>query len=178
MSSRRAQSLRHAGYESLKLTGDMEMATRDAVAEQFKAVEAKVLIATDIVARGFDVSTVTLVVNYDLPIEYRTGKCATLCPLRSLLASALGRKRMRLRGRRALRKPVCCDQAPVACAAGLTTPTTCTESGARVALAGARVSLSKTHVTLLASPQVRVRLRSRLPTLRAFTRVSLSYSAS
>jgi ATP-dependent RNA helicase DDX19/DBP5 len=70
------QRLKEQGYDSLKLAGDMEPEARDRVAMQFKHVEAKVLIATDVIARGFDVSTVTLVINYDLPVDFESRKPA------------------------------------------------------------------------------------------------------
>jgi ATP-dependent RNA helicase DDX19/DBP5 len=60
------------GAKCLKLSGDMQPEARDAAVQAFRQVHAKILIATDVIARGFDVSTVTLVVNYDLPVDPRT----------------------------------------------------------------------------------------------------------
>ena len=49
--------------------GDMEAADRDAVVNEFRDGVTKIHIATDVLSRGFDVSQVTLVVNYDVPVE-------------------------------------------------------------------------------------------------------------
>jgi superfamily II DNA/RNA helicase len=35
-------------------------------------LQTRILISTDVISRGFDVSTVTLVVNYDLPVKHDT----------------------------------------------------------------------------------------------------------
>ena len=43
---------------------------RDKVLDEFRSGVSKVLIATDVLARGIDVPAVTLVVNYELPINY------------------------------------------------------------------------------------------------------------
>jgi ATP-dependent RNA helicase DDX19/DBP5 len=68
------QELKACGYDSVKLIGDMSFEARDRVAMQFKCVETRISIATDVVAPGFDETTVTLVINYDLLIDYETGK--------------------------------------------------------------------------------------------------------
>lgn len=62
------------GYNCLKLSGDMEKPERDIVVEQFRDLQTRILISTDIISRGFDVNTVTLVVNYDLPIKHDTNE--------------------------------------------------------------------------------------------------------
>jgi ATP-dependent RNA helicase DDX19/DBP5 len=46
---------------------------RDQVLDEFRSGVSKVLIATDVLARGIDVPAVTLVVNYELPINYDGG---------------------------------------------------------------------------------------------------------
>lgn len=58
------------GYKCSKLAGDMEKDARDVVVEQFRSMQTRILISTDIISRGFDVNTVTLVVNYDLPVTH------------------------------------------------------------------------------------------------------------
>jgi ATP-dependent RNA helicase DDX19/DBP5 len=67
------QSMLTMGAKCLKLSGDMQPEARDEAVLAFRKVHAKILIATDVIARGFDVSTVTLVVNYDLPVDIHTG---------------------------------------------------------------------------------------------------------
>ena len=57
------------GIKSVALHGDMEQRQRDLVMRRFKNGEARILIATDVAARGIDVPEVDLVINYDLPQE-------------------------------------------------------------------------------------------------------------
>jgi ATP-dependent RNA helicase DeaD len=49
------------------LHGDMTQGARDGVMLAFKAGQVPILIATDVAARGLDISTVTHVINYDVP---------------------------------------------------------------------------------------------------------------
>ncbi|RAL14350.1 ATP-dependent RNA helicase DBP5 [Aspergillus homomorphus CBS 101889] len=55
------------GHTVASLTGGIEGSQRDAVIDQFRAGHAKVLITTNVLARGIDVSTVSMVINYDIP---------------------------------------------------------------------------------------------------------------
>eukprot|EP00878_Enallax_costatus_P015357 GHUV01016085.1.p1 GENE.GHUV01016085.1~~GHUV01016085.1.p1 ORF type:complete len:457 (+),score=103.79 GHUV01016085.1:581-1951(+) len=57
------------GYKITSIQGDMDFADRDRVVGEFRRGETKILISTDVLSRGFDVSQVTLVVNYDMPVE-------------------------------------------------------------------------------------------------------------
>lgn len=68
-------SLKDAGYKCTSIAGDLELHERDAVINEFRQGHTKILIATDILARGFDHATVTLVVNYDPPMT-RQGRPA------------------------------------------------------------------------------------------------------
>ena len=47
---------------------------RDMVLDEFRTGVSKVLIATDVLARGIDVPAVTLVINYELPLVYEQGQ--------------------------------------------------------------------------------------------------------
>ncbi|XP_030763715.1 eukaryotic initiation factor 4A-like [Sitophilus oryzae] len=47
--------------------GDMEQKERDVIMRQFRTGSSRVLITTDLLARGIDVQQVSLVINYDLP---------------------------------------------------------------------------------------------------------------
>lgn len=47
--------------------GDMDQGTRDLIMKEFRSGSSRVLIATDLLARGIDVQQVSLVINYDLP---------------------------------------------------------------------------------------------------------------
>ena len=55
------------GHRVASLTGALEGAARDEVFQKFRNGEAKVLITTNVLARGIDVQTVTMVINYDIP---------------------------------------------------------------------------------------------------------------
>ncbi|CAL9095456.1 unnamed protein product [Musa textilis] len=49
--------------------GDMDQNTRDIIMREFRSGSSRVLITTDLLARGIDVQQVSLVVNYDLPTQ-------------------------------------------------------------------------------------------------------------
>ena len=51
------------------LHGDLSQAERNRIMQRFKADEINVLVATDVAARGIDVSDVDAVINYDVPEE-------------------------------------------------------------------------------------------------------------
>lgn len=51
------------------LHGDLSQAERNRIMQRFKAGEINVLVATDVAARGIDVSDVDAVINYDVPSE-------------------------------------------------------------------------------------------------------------
>ena len=62
-----AKAMERVGIPSQTLHGDKEQADRLAVLEQFRSGEVRVLIATDVSARGIDIANVDYVINYDLP---------------------------------------------------------------------------------------------------------------
>jgi len=49
--------------------GDMDMSNRQLIMREFRSGSSRVLITTDLLARGIDVQQVSLVINYDLPIN-------------------------------------------------------------------------------------------------------------
>ena len=59
--------LRDRGMNVRALHGDMSQGSRDGVMLAFKGGRVPILVATDVAARGLDISTVTHVVNYDVP---------------------------------------------------------------------------------------------------------------
>ena len=59
--------MRDRGLNVRALHGDMSQGQRDGVMLSFKGGRVPVLVATDVAARGLDISTVTHVVNYDVP---------------------------------------------------------------------------------------------------------------
>ena len=62
-----ADHLQSKGFKAAGLNGDMNQAQREATVSQLKAGTVRVLVATDVVARGLDVPGVSHVINYDLP---------------------------------------------------------------------------------------------------------------
>ena len=63
------KKLRDGGMNVKALHGDMSQGSRDGVMLGFKGGRVPVLVATDVAARGLDISTVTHVVNFDVPIS-------------------------------------------------------------------------------------------------------------
>ena len=61
------------GHRVASLTGALEGQQRDEVFNRFRTGEAKVLITTNVLSRGIDVQTVTMVINYDIPEDVRGG---------------------------------------------------------------------------------------------------------
>jgi ATP-dependent RNA helicase DeaD len=61
------RKLRDRGMNVKALHGDMSQGQRDGVMLAFKAGRLPILVATDVAARGLDISTVTHVVNFDVP---------------------------------------------------------------------------------------------------------------
>lgn len=62
-----AEALQKRGYSADGLHGDLSQNQRDNVMRKFRDGSIDVLVATDVAARGLDVSGVTVVVNFDLP---------------------------------------------------------------------------------------------------------------
>jgi ATP-dependent RNA helicase RhlE len=62
-----AKALERAGIQSLTIHGDKDQKDRLTVLTAFRNGTAKILIATDVSARGIDIADVDMVVNYDLP---------------------------------------------------------------------------------------------------------------
>jgi ATP-dependent RNA helicase DeaD len=61
------RALQKRGYEAEGIHGDLTQSKRDLVLRRFKQNEVKLLVATDVAARGLDISNVTHVYNFDLP---------------------------------------------------------------------------------------------------------------
>lgn len=59
--------LEKAGYRAASLQGNLSQNRRQAALDGFRKGAYQVLVATDIVARGIDVSTISHVINYDIP---------------------------------------------------------------------------------------------------------------
>jgi len=61
------------GHKVVSLTGGYEGAQRDAIIDAFRLGHAKVLITTNVLSRGIDVQSVSMVVNYDVPDRFVGG---------------------------------------------------------------------------------------------------------
>lgn len=73
------ECLDHADYPCDKLHGGMYQEDRFAVMDDFKRGVFQYLVATDVAARGIDIDNISLVINYDIPLEkesyvHRTGR--------------------------------------------------------------------------------------------------------
>ncbi|MBC7984494.1 MAG: DEAD/DEAH box helicase [Candidatus Obscuribacterales bacterium] len=77
-----AEKLRRAGINAAPFHGELSQGARTQTLADFKASKLQVVIATDVAARGIDISQLPVVVNYDLPrsaVDYvhrigRTGR--------------------------------------------------------------------------------------------------------
>ena len=70
--SRICEQLDRAGISSAPIHGDKSQAARTRALAEFRSGKIKVLVATDIAARGIDVDNITDVFNYDVPVEAET----------------------------------------------------------------------------------------------------------
>jgi superfamily II DNA/RNA helicase len=61
--------LSRKGYTSQALHGDIPQGKRLRTMQQFKQGKFHLLVATDVAARGIDINDLSLVINYDVPIE-------------------------------------------------------------------------------------------------------------
>ena len=62
-----ADALIQDGYNADALHGDLSQAQRDMVMDKFRRKQLQLLVATDVAARGIDVTELTHVINYNLP---------------------------------------------------------------------------------------------------------------
>ena len=76
-----AHTLKRMGLDVAAMHSDLEQAQREEVMLNFKNNKVKILVATDIVARGIDIEDIGLVLNYDVPHDpedyiHRIGRTA------------------------------------------------------------------------------------------------------
>jgi ATP-dependent RNA helicase RhlE len=67
---RLSKTLRERGFKADALHGDKSQSQRERALRQFEKDELKVLVATDVAARGLDINNITHVINYDVPETY------------------------------------------------------------------------------------------------------------
>jgi ATP-dependent RNA helicase DeaD len=63
------RDLRDRGFCSAVIHGDIRQKKRDSIMDKFRKEKVKVLVATDVAARGIDVSNIEVVFNYGIPKE-------------------------------------------------------------------------------------------------------------
>lgn len=78
-----AKKLHERNINAREIHGDLMQRKRDRVMEQFRKNQIKVLVATDLASRGIDVSSITHIVNYDIPPDpdvyvHRIGRTARM----------------------------------------------------------------------------------------------------
>ena len=67
-----AKALDEKGYQVSALHGDIAQSQREKVLARFRNKKTKILVATDVAARGIDISGLSHVVNYSLPFDSAT----------------------------------------------------------------------------------------------------------
>lgn len=61
------ESMHERDFTVSAMHGDMDQREREVIMRQFRTGSSRVLITTDLLARGIDVQQVSCVINYDLP---------------------------------------------------------------------------------------------------------------
>ena len=103
MTDRLAGLLSMRGISCKAIHGDIQQRVREKTLQQFKAGQLRVLVATDVAARGLDIDDVDVVFNYDVPDEMenyihrvgRTGRAKRHGVAYTLVASVTEAVRMR-----------------------------------------------------------------------------------
>ena len=77
------RDLKALGHDSVELQGNLSQGARDKTMESFREQRADILVATNVAARGLDISHVGLVINYELPdtpqwMTHRVGRTARM----------------------------------------------------------------------------------------------------
>ena len=78
-----AKQLHAAGFQAKEIHGDLVQQKREKVMERFRKHHIPILVATDLAARGIDVTGITHIVNYDMPDDaevyvHRIGRTARM----------------------------------------------------------------------------------------------------
>lgn len=67
-----AQALQGLGYDAVALSGDVAQRQREDIVQQLRSGGLDLIVATDVAARGLDVSRISHVINFDLPDDAET----------------------------------------------------------------------------------------------------------
>ena len=62
-----ASKLKENGLSMIYMHGEMSQLERDKIMQEFRSGSTRILITTDLLARGIDIQQVSLVINYDIP---------------------------------------------------------------------------------------------------------------
>ena len=78
-----SRDLRNLGHDSADLQGNLSQNVRDRTMDAFRGLRTNILVATNVAARGLDISHVDLVINYELPdspqwLTHRVGRTARM----------------------------------------------------------------------------------------------------
>jgi translation initiation factor 4A len=63
------KELKEKEFTVSSMHGEMDQVTRDLIMREFRTATTRILISTDLLARGIDVQQVSVVINYDLPTK-------------------------------------------------------------------------------------------------------------
>jgi len=78
-----ADTLKRRGYDAECLHGGLTQKQRESIVDSFRNGKLKLLVATDVAARGLDIQGITHIVNYDIPLDalvyfHRIGRTARM----------------------------------------------------------------------------------------------------
>ena len=78
-----ARKLHDVGLNAKEIHGDLIQRKRDRVMQRFRRHQIRVLVATDLASRGIDVSSISHIINYDIPADpeayvHRIGRTARM----------------------------------------------------------------------------------------------------
>lgn len=115
-----AEKLNRLGLSAIALNGDMPQKVRERSIEQIKSGQFDILVATDVAARGLDVTRVSHVINYDMPNDgesytHRVGRTGRAGRPGEAIIFVTGTQRGKLRFiEKVTKQPITVVEAPTA----------------------------------------------------------------
>jgi superfamily II DNA/RNA helicase len=75
------KSLQKDNPDTESISSDLDQPNRERVLQRFKAMQTRILVATDVLSRGIDIKGIDLVINFDVPVDaedyvHRVGRTA------------------------------------------------------------------------------------------------------